>query len=107
MVALEGSPGGVAGASRPVRQESCKKMNLTIERAALLKALSHVQSVVERRTTIPILSNVLLHAETGGVSPRAAPLDPQILRGGSARGWGGRRPTPPPHHRSGAARALR
>src|SRR5437016_6325947 len=40
-------------------------MKLTIERAALLKALGHVQSVVERRTTIPILSNVLLHAEGG------------------------------------------
>ncbi|HJU16286.1 MAG TPA: DNA polymerase III subunit beta [Stellaceae bacterium] len=40
-------------------------MKLTIERAALLKALSHVQSVVERRTTIPILSNVLLRAEAG------------------------------------------
>ncbi len=31
-------------------------MQLTIERAALLKALGHVQSVVERRNTIPILS---------------------------------------------------
>jgi DNA polymerase-3 subunit beta len=40
-------------------------MKLVIERAALLKALSHVQSVVERRTTIPILSNVLLRAEAG------------------------------------------
>ena len=38
-------------------------MNLTIERAALLKALGHVQSVVERRNTIPILSNVLLSAD--------------------------------------------
>ena len=38
-------------------------MKLTIERAALLKALGHVQSVVERRNTIPILSNVLLSAE--------------------------------------------
>jgi len=41
-------------------------MKLTIERAALLKALGHVQSVVERRTTIPILSNVLLRAEMSG-----------------------------------------
>ena len=41
-------------------------MKLTIERAALLKALGHVQSVVERRTTIPILSNVLLRAGDGG-----------------------------------------
>jgi DNA polymerase-3 subunit beta len=40
-------------------------MKLTIERVALLKALGHVQSVVERRNTIPILSNVLLRAEAG------------------------------------------
>ena len=33
-------------------------MNLVIDRANLLKSLNHVQSVVERRTTIPILSNV-------------------------------------------------
>jgi DNA polymerase-3 subunit beta len=38
-------------------------MKLTIERAALLKALGHVQSVVERRNTIPILSNILLSAD--------------------------------------------
>jgi DNA polymerase III subunit beta len=40
-------------------------MKLTIERGALLKALGHVQSVVERRNTIPILSNVLLRADAG------------------------------------------
>ena len=40
-------------------------MKLTIERAALLKALAHVQSVVERRNTIPILSNVLITAQKG------------------------------------------
>ncbi|MFM7346152.1 MAG: DNA polymerase III subunit beta [Tagaea sp.] len=39
-------------------------MKITIERAALLKALSHIQSVVERRNTIPILSNVLLDASS-------------------------------------------
>ena len=43
-------------------------------RAALLKALSHVQSVVERRTTIPILSNVLLRADSVWVHPLAACL---------------------------------
>ena len=41
-------------------------MKLSIERAALLRSLSHVQNVVERRTTIPILSNVKLAAEAGG-----------------------------------------
>jgi DNA polymerase III subunit beta len=37
-------------------------MRLVIERGELLRALSHVTSVVERRTTIPILSNVMLSA---------------------------------------------
>jgi DNA polymerase III subunit beta len=43
-------------------------MKLTIERGALLRALGHVQSVVERRNTIPILSNVLLQADAAGQS---------------------------------------
>jgi DNA polymerase III subunit beta len=38
-------------------------MKLTIERSAFLKALGHVQSVVERRNTIPILSNVQLRVD--------------------------------------------
>ena len=37
-------------------------MRLVIERSELLRALGHVTSVVERRTTIPILSNVLMRA---------------------------------------------
>ena len=37
-------------------------MKLSIERGALLRSLAHVQNVVERRTTIPILSNVKLPA---------------------------------------------
>lgn len=43
-------------------------VKFVIERDLLLKSLSHVQSVVERRQTIPILSNVLLEAsdENGG-----------------------------------------
>lgn len=43
-------------------------MKLSIERAALLRSLNHVQSVVERRNTIPILSNVLMKAEEGMLS---------------------------------------
>ncbi len=54
-------------------------MKLTIERAALLKALSHVQSVVERRTTIPILSNLLLRAEAGKLSLSATDMDLEIV----------------------------
>src|SRR3546814_14173023 len=43
-------------------------MKATIERATLLKSLGHVQSVVERRNTIPILSNVLIEASGDPVS---------------------------------------
>ena len=53
-------------------------MRLSIERAALLKALGHVQNVVERRNTIPILSNVLMSAEDGKVSLVATDLDIEI-----------------------------
>jgi DNA polymerase III subunit beta len=54
-------------------------MQFTIERGALLKALGHVQNVVERRNTIPILSNVLLSAERGQVSFSATDLDMEIV----------------------------
>jgi hypothetical protein len=38
-------------------------MKVTLERAALLKSLGHVHRVVERRNTIPILSNIFLEAQ--------------------------------------------
>jgi DNA polymerase-3 subunit beta len=54
-------------------------MKLTIERAALLKSLGHVQSVVERRNTIPILSNVLIEAKGDRVSLTATDMDLAIV----------------------------
>ena len=54
-------------------------MKATIERATLLKSLSHVQSVVERRNTIPILSNVLMEArDDGSLRVMATDLDLQV-----------------------------
>jgi DNA polymerase III subunit beta len=54
-------------------------MKATIERAVLLKSLGHVQSVVERRNTIPILSNVLLEArDDGSMRLMATDLDLQV-----------------------------
>ena len=50
-------------------------MKLTIERSALLRALGHIQNVVERRNTIPILSNVQLVADENGLSLTATDLD--------------------------------
>lgn len=55
-------------------------MKATIERATLLRCLSHVQSVVERRNTIPILSNVLIEASSdNSVRLMATDLDLQIV----------------------------
>ncbi len=54
-------------------------MNILIERAALLRSLGHVQSVVERRNTIPILSNVLLRASAGELSLAATDMDLEIV----------------------------
>lgn len=59
-------------------------MKLTIERAALLKSLGHVQSVVERRNTIPILSNVKLEAGDGVVRLNATDMDLDIVEQAAA-----------------------
>jgi DNA polymerase III subunit beta len=53
-------------------------MKVTLERAALLKSLGHVHRVVERRNTIPILSNVLLQASGGSLMLKATDLDLEI-----------------------------
>ena len=54
-------------------------MKISIERAALLRAVGHAQSVVERRNTIPILANVLISAEDGAASFRATDLDVEVI----------------------------
>ena len=53
-------------------------MKITLERAALLKSLGHVQSVVERRNTIPILANVLIRASESSVSFVATDMEIEI-----------------------------
>lgn len=54
-------------------------MQVLIDRAPLLKATGRAQGVVERRTTIPILQNVLISAEGGALSMRATDLDVEIV----------------------------
>jgi DNA polymerase-3 subunit beta len=54
-------------------------MKLTIERAALLRSLGHVQRVVERRNTIPLLSNVLLKAKGDELALTATDMDLEIV----------------------------
>jgi DNA polymerase-3 subunit beta len=54
-------------------------MKISVERAALLRATGRAQGVVERRTTIPILSNLLLEAEGDDLRLRATDLDIEVL----------------------------
>jgi DNA polymerase-3 subunit beta len=53
-------------------------MKLTIDRMSLLRPLGQVQSVVEKRNTIPILANVVLSAEDGKLSLTATDMDMDI-----------------------------
>jgi len=54
-------------------------MKVTVERADLLKSLSHVHRIVERRSTIPILANVLVRAERSKLAFKATDLDMEIV----------------------------
>ena len=53
-------------------------MRATVERSHLLKCLNHVHRVVERRNTIPILSNVLINADGSSLTVKATDLDLEV-----------------------------
>ena len=72
-------------------------MKLTIERAALLKSLAHVQSVVERRTTIPILSNVRLEVSGQSLAVTATDMDLAVVERVAAESAGDGAATAPAH----------
>ena len=62
-------------------------MNLTIAKEQILNGLQAVQNVVSTRTTLPILSNVLLRAEGSSVEFTATDLDVTVAcaRGGQGQ----------------------
>lgn len=60
-------------------------MRAILERSNLLKALSHVHRVVERRSTIPILSNVLLAADGASLALKATDLDLEVTEAVAAQ----------------------
>ena len=72
-------------------------MKLTIERAALLRSLGHVQSVVERRNTIPILSNVKMEAAEEHLGLNATDMDLEIVETVAADVAGAGATTAPAH----------
>jgi DNA polymerase-3 subunit beta len=60
-------------------------MRVTLERSNLLKSLNHVHRVVERRNTIPILSNVLLKATGASLEMKATDLDLEMTEATAAQ----------------------
>ena len=50
-------------------------MQFIIKRDVLLKSLTLVQGIIEKKNTLPILSNVLLDAKNGKLSIIATDLD--------------------------------
>ncbi|EJF85048.1 DNA polymerase III subunit beta [Candidatus Bartonella washoeensis] len=53
-------------------------MHITVDRSQLLKSLGRVHRVVERRNTVPILSNVLIDADKDSVQLKATDLDLEV-----------------------------
>jgi DNA polymerase III subunit beta len=61
-------------ATGTVREES-QAMEFSVSKSALLNELTTTQGVVERKTTIPILSNLLVEAREGRVTITATDLE--------------------------------
>ncbi|MGN6582079.1 MAG: DNA polymerase III subunit beta, partial [Rhizobiaceae bacterium] len=72
-------------------------MRVVLERSNLLKSLNHVHRVVERRNTIPILSNVLLAADGASLELKATDLDLEITEATPASVEQGGATTVPAH----------
>jgi DNA polymerase-3 subunit beta len=72
-------------------------MRVILERSNLLKSLNHVHRVVERRNTIPILSNVLLNADGASLEMKATDLDLEVTEATPANVEQGGATTVPAH----------
>ena len=50
-------------------------MEFTIDRDSFLKSLSHANGIIEKKTTLPILSNILIEAKNSKIKITATDLD--------------------------------
>ena len=50
-------------------------MEFTINRDIFLKALGHANGIIEKKTTLPILSNILIEAKDSKIKITATDLD--------------------------------
>lgn len=53
-------------------------MHLTVNKGAFLKELTLIQGVVERKNTIPVLSNLLIESQDNGITLKGTDLDVSI-----------------------------
>lgn len=82
---VEPSPGSAfAGSIALSSRRDSQLMRVVLERSNLLKSLGHVHRVVERRNTIPILSNVLLTTGGASLEMKATDLDLEITEAAPA-----------------------
>jgi DNA polymerase-3 subunit beta len=93
--ATAGRPG--TPADYPLQSIRAFVMRVILERANLLKSLNHVHRVVERRNTIPILSNVMLTSEGQSLEMKATDLDLEITEATPAQVEGAGGTTVPAH----------
>lgn len=67
------------------QEKAAETMEITLSRQDLLRELTATQSVVERKTTIPILSNFLIEAEEDRIAITATDLDQSMRTSCAAR----------------------
>jgi DNA polymerase III subunit beta len=67
--------------NKPLKQESVGQdaVQFTVSRADFIKSLGHVQSVVEKRGTIPILANVKIEAHDGAIEFSATDMELAVV----------------------------
>ncbi len=78
-VCYSAAPPHAPGAAPGGPPQGPSTMKLKADRATLLKALAHIQSVAEKRNTIPILANVLLQAKGGRLSLTATDMEIAVV----------------------------
>ena len=50
-------------------------MKISVEKNSIFKSLSHVQNIVEKKNTIPVLSNILIEAKNNSIVLSATDMD--------------------------------
>jgi DNA polymerase III subunit beta len=63
----------------PQEEASMDTLSVLVEQKLLLRALSHQQNLVEKKTTIPILSHVCLEASEGKLSIKGTDLEMSLV----------------------------